>query len=146
MKQIIKLEEFAIEVQLVSKEEASISPIINSLEMEWVKRRQDSYFAQLRSFLIQQRDHFGIVEYDCHSPIEEKYSFRFDSYGNQDDVTGYYQLFAVESPPFTSSSSNSSFQNHLSMDVCKVRILNTSKFVDLFELSVHLPHFTRLYL
>lgn len=114
------MEEVAIDKHFIDKEQASIASLVHSIEWEWIKTRQNVYFSQLRSYIIQKREEIGIISYDCRSEVESSYCFHFGSYGNKEDETGYYQLFSVDSPPF---SSDSFMEKSLSIGVCKVGFL-----------------------
>ena len=107
--------------QYVTAEKSAISPLIQSLELEWIRSRQNYYFTQMRSLILQTKEMVGVVEYDCRSEVEREYSFDLGWYGTQDEKTGYFELFSVYSPPF-SQNQKSSFENDLSIGVCKVLV------------------------
>lgn len=99
--------------------QSAISPLIQSLEWEWIRAQQNFYFAQFRSLLIQNRENVGIIEYDCKSETEKPYCFDFRTYGGKDEKSGFYELFSTKLPSF-SQTHEMTFENDLSIGICKV--------------------------
>lgn len=105
---------------ILPEDHTVITSLIQSVEWEWIRSRQNSYFEQLRSLLIQKRENVSLIVYDCQSPNEQDYSFDFSRYGEKDKETGYYSLFVTPSPQ---QQDDSFFRNELCLGVCTVCLL-----------------------
>ena len=105
--------------QFIREEQKVIEPLIESIEIEWIKKRQNYYFSQIQSFLIQNPENISRIDYDCQSTTEKEYCFDLNSYGDKDKNSGYYELFSIDSPPFATKS-KSYFKNQLTIGICKV--------------------------
>lgn len=117
--QITRIEECAIKEFIIPEDHTVITSLIQSVEWEWIRSRQNSYFEQLRSLLIQKREAISVVIYNSQSPNEQDYSFDFSRYGEKDKDSGYYSLFVAPSPQ---QGDDSFFRNELCLGPCTVRL------------------------
>ena len=52
--------------QFIGEEQKVIEPLIESIEIEWIKKRQNYYFSQIQSFLIQNPENKPNINHiDC---------------------------------------------------------------------------------